>query len=368
MGDSLLVLFDRIRIMKVPSNHTPNFGPLILFGSGETSSSGQKIFDQLFQQLPEKPRVSLLETPAGFELNSHQVATRVADYLHHHLQNYHPQIDIIAARKRGTPFSPDDSQIAAPLLKSDLIFAGPGSPTYTVRQLKNSLTWNYVLARHRLGAALAFSSAAVIALGAQVLPVYEIYKAGEDPHWKPGLDFFGPYGLSLVFIPHWNNQDGGTELDTRRCFMGEKRFDPMLASLPKDQIVIGIDEHTALFMDFAGQCCTVLGVGTVSILQDGEKRIFSSGDSFPLNDLVDCRIPDSTEGIPADIWDMALTAAQPEFESDPVPPEEVLALVEQRQTARTQKDWAVADQFRDQITDLGWVVKDTPDGPVASKL
>ncbi len=345
-----------------------NFGPIVLFGSGETSPSGQRVFDQLFQQLPDKPRVSLLETPAGFELNSPQVASRIADFLRQHLQNYHPKIDIIPARKRGTPFSPDDAQIAAPLLKSDLIFVGPGSPSYTVRQLRNSLTWHYVLARHRLGAALTFSSAAVIAIGAQALPVYEIYKVGEDPHWKPGLDFFGPYGLSLIFTPHWNNNDGGAELDTSRCFMGQARFETMLKMLPAEQIVIGIDEHTALLMDCAAQCCNVLGLGTTTILKDGEQRVISSGDAFPLSDLMDCRIPNPTEGIPADVWEAAQNAAQTGFEDDPIPTQKVLALVEQRQSARTRKDWAAADELRDQIAALGWIVKDTPDDPVISKL
>ena len=45
------------------------------------------------------------------------------------------------------------------------------------------------------------ASAAAIAASAYALPVYEIYKVGEDPHWKPGLDFFSLYGLSLVLVP-----------------------------------------------------------------------------------------------------------------------------------------------------------------------
>lgn len=346
------------------NNSLTSFGPLLLFGSGETSPSGQRIFDQLFQQLPQNPRVSLLETPAGFELNSPQVSARVADFLRHHLQNYHPKVEIIPARKRGTPFSPDDAQIAAPLLKSDLIFAGPGSPTYTVRQFQNSLSWHYLLARHRLGAALAFSSAAVIALSSQVLPVYEIYKVGEDLHWKPGLDFFAPYGLPLVFIPHWNNNDGGEELDTSYCFMGQARFDLLLDMLPKDQIVIGLDEHTALWMDCAAQNCRVLGLGTVTIIQDGKLRVIPSGESFPLNDLMDCGIPDSTDGIPSEVWKTAIEAVQ--TESDAIP-EDVLALVDQRQSARSRKDWAAADQLRDQIAAFGWHVKDTPEGPEISR-
>jgi hypothetical protein len=236
-----------------------------------------------------------------------------------------------------------------------------------VRQLRNSLTWYYLLARHRLGAALAFSSAAVIALSAQALPVYEIYKVGEDPHWKPGLDFFAPYGLSLVFIPHWNNNDGGDELDTSRCFMGRERFEPLLERLLKDQIVIGIDEHTALWIDCGGQRCRVLGLGAVTIIKDGEEQMIPSGESFPLDDLMDCGLPDPMDGIPLEIWEIVQNAAQPETEDDPVVPDEVLELVEQRQSARSNKDWAAADKFRDQIAAFGWSVKDTPDGPEISK-
>jgi hypothetical protein len=350
------------------NNNLPTkFGSMVLFGSGETSPSSQKIFDQLFKQLPQNPRVALLETPAGFELNSYQVTNRVAGFLGHRLQNYRPQIEVIPARKRGTDFSPDDAEIAAPLLNSDMIFAGPGSPTYAVRQLKDSVTWHYLVARHRLGAALAFSSAAVISLGAYALPVYEIYKVGEDLHWKPGLDFFAPYGLSFVFIPHWNNKDGGDELDTSHCFMGQARFDPLLAMLPRDQIVVGIDEHTALWVDCAEQRCQVLGLGTVTIIQGSELRVIPSEETFLLSDLKTCQIPAPSAGIPAEIWEAARHADQDETEGDLTPPKQVLDLVEKRQSARSQKDWAVADELRDQIAALGWDVKDTSDGPEISK-
>ena len=45
------------------------------------------------------------------------------------------------------------------------------------------------------------------------------------------------------------------------------------------------------------------------------------------------------------------------------PSPEVLAIVEQRQTARTEKQWAESDRLRDAIAALGWVVKDTKEGP-----
>ena len=44
-------------------------------------------------------------------------------------------------------------------------------------------------------------------------------------------------------------------------------------------------------------------------------------------------------------------------------PAEVLALVEQRQQARANKDWKKSDELRDAILALDWVVKDTKDGP-----
>jgi cysteinyl-tRNA synthetase len=41
----------------------------------------------------------------------------------------------------------------------------------------------------------------------------------------------------------------------------------------------------------------------------------------------------------------------------------VLALVEERQIARANKQWTESDRLRDAIATLGWVVKDTKDGP-----
>ncbi len=90
----------------LPSEPKP--GPVVLFGSGETSPSGRKVFDLILKRLPASPRLALLETPAGFELNSAQVIGRVADFLEHRLQNYQPQVTVVPARKRGSEFSPDD--------------------------------------------------------------------------------------------------------------------------------------------------------------------------------------------------------------------------------------------------------------------
>ena len=78
-------------------------GQIAFLGSGETSRAGGTIFESLARALPQPIRIAVLETPAGFELNSHQVAGRVADYMKVRLQNYTPVVDVIPARKRGTP-------------------------------------------------------------------------------------------------------------------------------------------------------------------------------------------------------------------------------------------------------------------------
>ena len=335
-------------------------GQIAFLGSGETSRAGGTIFESLARALPQPLRIAVLETPAGFELNSHQVAGRVADFMKVRLQNYTPTIDVIPARKRGTPFSPDDANILRPLLYANLIFMGPGSPTYAIRQLKESLAWDLVRARHRMGATLAFASSATIAVGAWGLPVYEVYKVGEEIHSVPGLDLFKDFGAMVSFIPHWNNAEGGDDVDTSRCFVGRERFDIWCNSLPPQNTTVGLDEHTGLIVDFETRQCEVSGVSSVSLVHDCEAKIFPAGAKFPVTALgMPGNVEPFEEGISAKAWDLVNNA--PEIE-DEQPSAEVLELVERRQQARAGKQWAESDRLREQISALGWTVQDTKDG------
>lgn len=335
-------------------------GQIAFLGSGETSLAGGRIFETLARNLPEGLKIALLETPAGFELNSAQVTGRVAEFMKTRLQNYKPQIEIIPARKRGTDFSPDDPEILNFLLTADMIFMGPGSPTYAVRQLKDSLAWNILRARHRLGATLVFASAASISVGAWALPVYEIFKVGEDVHAVPGLNLFDDFGLNLSFIPHWNNAEGGEDLDTSRCFVGLDRFNQWCDEVPSENTTLGLDEHTGLIIDFKTGECQVQGVSSLSIVRECDPEIYATGATFPLSELGEVRLPDPVEaGIPDEVWGMVNAANEPEGDS---PPEEVMALVEQRKKARDEKNWDESDRLRDEIAALGWEVQDTPEG------
>lgn len=353
-------------------------GQVVLLGSGETSPNIRKVYDRLFNRLETPIKAAILETPAGFEPNSAAVAGQIGAYLEKHLQNYQPQISIVPARKKDTAFSTDDPEILTPFYDADVLITGPGSPTYAVRQLQDSVAWHTLQACHRLGTTLIFSSATTLACSLYTMPVYEIYKVGEDLHWKKGLNFFAPFGLTLVFVPHWNNNDGGDELDTSRCYLGQERFAHMVKQL-KDRargdssefIIVGIDENTALVVDPARACCRVMGQGNVTIVRNGSETVFASGDTFSAQELGSFHLPPKERGIPAEIWtrvEQEMMEARERAESADAPPNAVISMVNEREAARRQKDWARSDTLRDQIETTGWSVRDTREGPVLEPI
>jgi hypothetical protein len=340
-------------------------GRIAFLGSGETSLAGGRIFETLARLIPDSLRIAILETPAGFELNASLVAARVGDFLKTRLGNYKPVIDLIPARKKGTEFSPDNIEILKPLLQANMIFMGPGSPSYMARQLKDALAWDIIRARHRQGATLVFASAATISVGQWILPVYEIYKVGEDVHVKDGLGFFSDFGMHVSFIPHWNNAEGGMDLDTSRCFVGMERFEQWRNLTPAENIVVGLDEHSGIIMDCDKGTCDVHGVGSATVLKRNGAEMYPSGSSFSLSELGNCAPPAPLEqGIRPEVWKM-IQEAQSSVTDEP--PDGVLDLLDQRRQARAEKDFAASDRLRDEISALGWSVKDTKAGQQAER-
>ncbi len=335
-------------------------GQIAFLGSGETSLAGGRIFEALAKNINAPLRIALMETPAGFELNSAQVVGKVGEFMKTRLQNYKPIVDVIPARKKNSAFSPDDPEIVKPLLYANIIFMGPGSPTYMIRNLKDTLAWDVIRARHRLGATLIFASAATISIGAHALPVYEIYKVGQDVYAVDGLNLFSDFGLHVSCIPHWNNTDGGVDLDTSRCFIGMDRFNEWSSFVSPDNETIGLDEHTGLILDFETGLCEVSGVSSVSIVRKDNPEIYPSGSKFQLSELGKVVIPEPVQkDIPAHVWDMVINA--PPLEDDS-PPSEVASLAEKRFAARANKNWTESDKLRDEISALGWIVQDAKDG------
>ena len=74
------------------------FGPITLFGSGETLPASGAAYEFTAAYLKASPEIAILETPAGFQPNTEIVARKVAEFIETRLQNYHPATRIIPAR------------------------------------------------------------------------------------------------------------------------------------------------------------------------------------------------------------------------------------------------------------------------------
>lgn len=251
-------------------------------GSGELTATMVEVHKGLLQQLPGTPRAVFLDTPAGFQLNVDQISARAADYFQTRVR--HPLT--VASFKSNMPTSDDYDHLQANrvLRQADFVLIGPGSPTYALRQWQQSPVPDLLADCVITGGCLVAASAAALTMGRFTLPVYEIYKVGQDPHWIDGLDLLGRFGLNLVVVPHWNNAEGGNH-DTRFCFMGATRFDAMAAMLPQGLPVLGLDEHTACILDLAADQAEVKGIGGITLRTSAGAMTVKSGDRFALSVL-----------------------------------------------------------------------------------
>src|SRR4029079_8308665 len=143
--------------------------------------------------------------------------------------------------------------------------------TFAIKQWRESPLWDAVLERFESGAELLFASAASITLGRYALPVYEVYKAGNDPYWEEGLDVLGRFGLNLAVVPHYNDNSGGENYDSRFCYMGARRLDLLQEHLPPDVTILGLDAYTSVSFDPASQTATVGGQSSMVLIGDGEE-------------------------------------------------------------------------------------------------
>jgi peptidase E len=256
-------------------------GVIALMGSGELTATMVEVHKELLARRPNRPRAIFLDTPAGFQLNVDQISRRAIEYFHTHVQQ---PMSVVSFKSKETTTEYQAEQAFHVLREADFILIGPGSPTYAVHQWQQTPIPEIVMKRVEDGGCLVAASAAALTVGRFTLPVYEIYKVGDDLHWAEGMDILGHFGFNLVVIPHWNNAEGGTH-DTRFCYMGEPRFRKLENLLPDDVTIFGLDEHTACLIDLEREEALIRGIGTVTLRRRGGERIFCRGDRFPLEVL-----------------------------------------------------------------------------------
>ena len=210
----------------------------------------------------------LLDTPFGFQENADEIAFRIVAYFR---QNVGSEITVASFRHSGRATALEVEHFLSSISDANYVFAGPGSATYAVRHWRNHGVRDQLVEKVARGGCLAFASAAAIGLGAYALPVYEIYKVGDDPSWTEGLDVLGEIGVRCAVIPHYNNREGGSH-DTRYCYMGESRLGLLESMLPDDALILGVDEYTACIIDVDAQTVTVHGPGGVTVRRRGMER------------------------------------------------------------------------------------------------
>jgi hypothetical protein len=374
-------------------------GRVIIMGSGETAPP-LVATHRAGIGAASAGEVTVLDTPFGFQENVEQLTARLVDFFATSLQ----VPSVVAPLQSPQATVVERERMLAAVRRARYVFAGPGSPSYALRVWRDiaiAATLEHVV---RSGGTVTFASAAALTLGAKTIPVYEIYKVGEAPHWLAGLDLMGRLGVPAVVVPHWNNAEGGNH-DTSRCYIGERRFDELTAQL--DIGIIGVDEHSAAVLDFAAGTLSAAGVGGVVLRCNGETRL-ESGDQMSLAEAV--RIVGSSRPGPAAAPQRpsaprvslasalaarnADTAAEAVLEAEDlaahqpearaalrsmivelaeaarrglVDPRDrighlVDAILELRSSARERGDYAQADAIRDRLSAAGIDVRDTPSG------
>jgi cyanophycinase-like exopeptidase len=254
---------------------------LAIMGSGETSPTMIKTHRALFDRIgPDPVPAVLLDTPVGFQENADIIANKAVEYFR---ESVGRDVGVATWRRAG-----DDPVVYETMLTrvraARYVFAGPGSPSYALKQWAGSRVPDALTDKLRTGGCVTFASAAAVALGRFAVPVYEIYKVGEDPRWLEGLNLIAEAGLDAVVIPHFDNAEGGNH-DTRFCYLGERRLALLEAMLPPSTFILGVDEHTACIIDLDARAAIVEGRGVVTVRHAGRIATVATGSTVALDAL-----------------------------------------------------------------------------------
>jgi hypothetical protein len=258
-------------------------GPRILaiMGSGETAPTMAKVHRALFERFEAGVApvpAAILDTPYGFQENADELSSRTLEFF---ATSVGRPVAVASYRSRDVDGVVLATAVAR-IREARYVMAGPGSPSYALRQWAGGPIPEALAAKLAGGGILTMASAAALTVGVVTIPVYEVYKVGEEPRWLEGLDLLGrATGLRAAVIPHYDNAEGGTH-DTRFCYMGERRLRSLEATLPDGAFILGVDSHTALMLDLVAGTATISGLGGVTVRVAGRSAVFASGREVPI--------------------------------------------------------------------------------------
>lgn len=255
---------------------------LTIMGSGETTPTMARVHRAVLDRLGERPVPAVvLDTPYGFQENADDITARAVEYFK---ATVGAPFSVASFRSADADALTRETALVR-IRDARLVFTGPGSPSYALRQWAGSEIPRLLAEKLARGGAVTMASAAALTLGRYAIPVYEIYKVGEAPRWLDGLDLLTPLGLPVAVVPHYDNAEGGNH-DTRFCYLGERRLAVLEAELPPEVFILGVDGHTALVLDLDTGLGTVMGLGGVTVRKDGRSTVFPTGSEVTVADLV----------------------------------------------------------------------------------
>ncbi|MFL5736692.1 MAG: Type 1 glutamine amidotransferase-like domain-containing protein [Actinomycetota bacterium] len=167
--------------------------------------------------------------------------------------------EVLELRTREDAFRED---VVERLVDASVLYFSGGNPAYLVETLADTPFWTAVLTGLERGLSYAGCSAGVAALGVRAPDSSR--RGFSDDAWRDGLGLFP----RTLFGPHWDAVDfylpGATAAIQRAVPPGARLF--------------AIDENTAAVGD--GRTWSVIGSGSVAILEAGAWRRFASGETY----------------------------------------------------------------------------------------
>src|ERR1700680_3357123 len=105
---------------------------LCIMGSGETTPTMVSVHADLLSRLGPRPVPAvLLDTPFGFQENATDISARTVAYFRDHVGF---PISVASFRNREQATALEYETMLARIGEAHYVFAGPGSPSYALRQ------------------------------------------------------------------------------------------------------------------------------------------------------------------------------------------------------------------------------------------
>ena len=230
-----------------------------LLGSGEFEPWSDEV-DRWVLERSSRPEGPVLILPTASAPEGPGVFRRWSDMGMTHFDATGVRAEVVPLMTRADAARRD---LVAKLDTAAAVYFSGGNPTYLVRTLAGTKFWKAVLEGLDRGLVYAGCSAGISCLG-ELAPDNTVEDPRSPDIWQAGLRVFP----KVVFGPHWNM------LDT--YVPGLSHF--MLAAVPPDCRLLGVDEHTAVVGD--GATWSVIGLGHGRLMEDGQWRQWQAGETF----------------------------------------------------------------------------------------